>query len=93
MFGDLNESNIVSGSKGIKFGRSPGLDVFPVECLNKCGTVVLERLVRLLNESFDMGAALMDWRGACVVPLSKGKGDECECSKSKGISFLSIVGI
>ena len=34
----------------------------------------------------------MDWRGACIVPLYKGKGDKCECSNSRGISLLSVVG-
>ena len=31
----------------------------------------------------------MDWRGACIVPLYKGKGDKCECSNS---SLWSVVG-
>ena len=34
----------------------------------------------------------MNWRGACIVPLYKGKGDKCECSNSRGISLLSEVG-
>ena len=34
----------------------------------------------------------MDWHGACTVPLYKGKGDKCECSNSRGISLLSVVG-
>ena len=34
----------------------------------------------------------MDWRGACIVPLFKGKGDKCECSNPRGISLLSPVG-
>ena len=33
----------------------------------------------------------MDWR-ACIVPLYKRKGDKCECSYSKGISAVSVVG-
>ena len=33
----------------------------------------------------------MDWRGDCIVPLYKGKGDKCECSNSRGISLLSVV--
>ena len=41
---------------------------------------MLERLVRLLNISFDMGVVHMDWCGACIVLLYKGKGDECKCS-------------
>ena len=34
----------------------------------------------------------MDWRGACIVPLYKGKGEKCECSSSSGISLLRVVG-
>ena len=34
----------------------------------------------------------MYWRGACMVPLHKWKGDKCECSNSRGISLLSVVG-
>ena len=34
----------------------------------------------------------MDWRGACVVPLYKGKGDKRECSNSRGIGLFSVVG-
>ena len=75
----------------MKSGKAPGLDGFPVECLKKGGMAVLEWLVRLLNLSY-MGVAPMDWRGACIVPLYKGKGDKCECSNSIGISLLSVVG-
>ena len=46
--------------------------------------------IRLLNVSFDMGVVPMDWCGACIVPLYKGKGDS-ECSNSRGISLLSVV--
>ena len=41
---------------------------------------MFEWLVRLLNVNFDMGVVPMDWRGACIVPLYKGKGGKCECS-------------
>ena len=34
---------------------------------------MLEWLVRLLNLSSDMGVVPMDWRGACIVPLVKGR--------------------
>ena len=63
-----------------------------VECLKKCGMAVLEWLVRLLNVSFDMGMVPMDWLGPCIVDLYKGKGDKCECSNSRGISLLTVVG-
>ena len=48
--------------------------------------------VRLLNLNFDIGVVPMEWRGACIVPLYKGKGEKCECSNSRGISLLSVVG-
>ena len=71
----------------MKSGKSPGLDGFPMECLKKGGMAVLEWLVRLLNLSFDMVVVPMDWRGACIVPLYKGKRDKCEFSNSRGISM------
>ena len=53
---------------------------------------VLEWLVRLLNLNFDMWVVPMDWRGACIASLYKGKGDKCECTNSRGISLLSVLG-
>ena len=75
----------------MKSGKAPGLDGFPVECLKKCGMAVLKWLVRLLNLSFDMEVVPMDCRGACIVPLYKGKGDKCECSNLSGVRLLSVV--
>ena len=34
----------------------------------------------------------MDWSGARIVPLYKGKGYECQCSDSRGISLFRVVG-
>ena len=96
VLGDLNERAISLEEVGeavsdMNSGKAPGLDGFPVECLKKGGMAVLEWLVRLLSLSFDMGGLPMDWRGACIVPLYKGKGDKCECSNPRGISLLSVV--
>ena len=46
----------------------------------------------LLNLSFDTEVVPMDWRGDGVVPLYKRKGDKCECSNSRGISLIGVVG-
>ena len=63
--GDLNERAISLEKVGeavneMKSGKTPGLDGFPVECLNKGGMAVLECLVRLLNLSYHMGVVPMD---------------------------------
>ena len=76
----------------MKSGRAPGLDGFQVECLKKGDMAVLEWLVRPLNLSFDMGIVPMDWRGACMVLLRKGKGDKCEYSNTRGVNLLSVAG-
>ena len=57
----------------MRAGMAPGLDGFPVECVKQGGMAVLEWPVRLFNLSFDMGVVPMDWRGACIVQLYKGK--------------------
>ena len=97
VLGDLNErvislEEVREAVNEMKSGKAPGLDGFPVECLKKGGIAVLEWLVRLLNLSFNTWVAPIDWHGACVVPLYKGKGDKCECSNSRGICLLSVVG-
>ena len=79
MLGDLNERAISlvevrEAVNEMKSGKAPGLDGFPVECLKKCVMEVLEWLVKMLNISFDMGVAPMDWHGACIVTLYKWKG-------------------
>ena len=62
VFGDLNERAISLAEVGeavneMKSGKAPGLNGFPVEWLKKGGSMAaLERLVRLLILSFDMGA-------------------------------------
>ena len=45
-----------------------------------------------VEHKFCYGIVNRNWRGACIVPLYKGKGDKCECSKSRGISLLSLAG-
>ena len=53
---------------------------------------MLESQVRLLNLNIDMGVVPMDYLDACIVPLYKGKGDICECSNSRAICLLIVVG-
>ena len=54
----------------MKSGKAPWLNGFLVECFRmaQCFIMaVLECLVRLLNISFDMGVAPLDWRFASVL--------------------------
>ena len=35
----------------------------------------------------------MDWCGACIMLLYKGKGDKCDCGNPTGMSLLGVVGM
>ena len=39
-----------------------------------------------------MGVVPINWRGARIVLLYRGNVEKCECSNSRGISLLSVVG-
>ena len=63
VLGDLNERAISLVAVGeavneMKSDKAPGLDGFPVECLMKRGTTMLEWLVKLLNASFDTSRSI-----------------------------------
>ena len=77
--------------KEMKSGKVPGMGGFPLKCFQWKKNTNYQTMVPL-NLSFDMGVVHIDWRGACIVPHYKGKGDKCECSNSKGISLFSVVG-
>ena len=47
--------------------------------------------IETVKRKFLYGGCAYDWRGACIVPLYKGKGDKCECSNSRCINLLSVV--
>ena len=40
----------------------------------------------------DGGVVSIEWRSAGIAPLYKGKCDKKECSNSRGISLLLVVG-
>ena len=75
-----------------KGGKAPGMDGVRVEMLKEKAVTVLEWLVRLFNICFMLSIVSVDWVIACMVPLSKGKGDVYECSNFRGISLSSVVG-
>ena len=96
VLGDLNETAISLKEVGdsvneMKSGKALGLDEFPVECLKKGGMAVLEWLVRLLNLSFHLRVVPMEWRGACIVPLYKGRVTNVNVVKQFGRVLIKRV--
>ena len=75
----------------LKNGKASGkTGIFPE--LVKCGCVELhERLLMVMQEVWEQGAVVEDWKHAVIVPISK-KGDLKECNNWRGISLLDVAG-
>lgn len=91
VFGDENEREItkkeVERALGeTKLGKTTGMDDVRVEMLKKRSVTVLEWLVRLLNVFF-LSVVPVEWVNACIVLLSKSKGDVCESCNYRGINL------
>ena len=95
--GELNETAIsiegVREAKNkIKLGNVLVQNGCLVSCLKEGCIAVLEWLVRLLNESFDMGVVPKGLFGTCMVPPYKGKSDKCEFSKLRLCNLMRVWG-
>lgn len=78
--------------KKMKGGKATGLDEVYAEFLKEGGASMIEWLTRVFNVCMEEGEVPDDWKGACIVPLYKGKGDRLACASYRGISLLSIPG-
>ena len=66
----------------MKSGKVPCLGGFPQECLKWGGMAVLERLPRLLDECFDMGA-VPKWTGVVY--------GYCPCTRAGMVTSINVV--
>ena len=89
---EVSVEEVRKALSGTKAAKAPGVDGCRPEYLKKGGVSVMEWLVRLFNVCLVAGMVPVEWCSACIVPLYKGKGDRHECSNSRGISLLSVVG-
>ena len=90
--GEITKEEVERALKETKSGKAPGVDGVHAEMLKEGGVTVVEWLVRLFSVCFYLGMCPVEWVLAVIVPLYKGKGDIHECSNSRGISLLSVVG-
>ena len=71
--------------------KASGMDGVRAEMLKEVGVTALQWLMRVFNICFMLSMVPVDCVTACIMPLSKVKGDVHECSDSRGISLLSVV--
>ena len=89
---EISREEVERALKETKVGKAPGVDGVKAEMLKEGGRTVVEWLERLFKICFILSMVPVDWVLAIIVPLYKGKGDIYECSNSRGISLLSVVG-
>ena len=89
---DVSTDEVQKTVDRLKMGKATGMDEVAAEYIRSGGYVCVEWMVRLFNVCLNSGCVPSEWKVGCIVPLYKGKGDPLECSKSRGISLLSVPG-
>nr|XP_053656735.1 uncharacterized protein LOC128705613 [Cherax quadricarinatus] len=87
---NVSVGEVCEALRRMKGGKAAGTDGIMTEMLKAGGDIVLEWLVLLFNKCMKEGKVPRDWRGACIVPLYKGKGDKRDCKNYRGISLLGL---
>ena len=73
-------------------GKAPGADGIPPEIYKHGGEAVAKRLLEIITQIWQAGAAVQDWKDATITHLYKNKGDRSCCDNHRGISLLCIAG-
>ena len=61
--------------KKMKGGKAACMDGIVVEMLNNGGISITDWWMRIFNICMESGVVPEDWKGACIVPVYKGKGE------------------
>ena len=78
--------------KQLSTGKAPGSDGIPPEIYKHGGEAVAKRLLEIITQVWQTGAAVQEWKDATITHLYKNKGDRACCDNHRGISLLCIAG-
>ena len=73
----------------MKNGKSSGPDGIPTEALKHLGDWGVHQLTKIFNAIMQSGKMPDEWRESTITPIYKDKGDNKNCSNSRGIKLLS----
>ena len=78
--------------KSFKKGKSPGIDEFRAECLEKLRPATKEHIIELFNASIALGYVPWEWRKVNVLFMPKaGKDDYTNRRSFRPISLMSVI--
>ena len=75
----------------LKNGKAGGkIGILP-ELIHYGGCDLEDRILKIMEQTWEDGYVVDDWKNAVVVPIPK-KGDLRRCDNWRGISLLDVVG-
>ena len=86
---DIMDTEMQTGMKGMKKGRTPGIDEMRVEIVMAARESGISWTKRLLNTCMRQGKVPEEWRTRLIVPIWKRRGDVQDPGKYRGITLLS----
>ena len=84
-------AELESALRKLKQGKAGGKTGILPELLLCGGAEVLDRLLQVMQDVWEQGTVVDDWRNAVIVPIPK-KGDMKVCDNWRGISLLDVAG-
>ena len=73
----------------LKRHKSPGIAQIPAELIKARGRTICSEIHKLINSIWNKEELPEEWKES-IVPIYN-KGDKTDCSKYKGLSFLSTM--
>ena len=76
----------------ISSGKAPGADFIPAEIYKEGGPALANKLLTIIQLSWEQEHLPQDFKDASIIHLYKHKGNCQSCDNHRGISLLSIAG-
>ena len=82
------ESEVEAAIRGLKIGKSPGVDNIPAELLKSGGDILKKLLTYICNKIWETGIWPSEWTKSLIISLHK-KGSTHKCENYRTISLIT----
>jgi Reverse transcriptase (RNA-dependent DNA polymerase) len=84
---EVSEAEVERALRGMRNGRSPGIDEVTVEMIKAAGEIGTKWLHRIILNVWKNKKIPEDWRMGIIVPIFK-KGDRKSCNNYRGVTLM-----
>jgi len=92
MITPFSMTELLTAIKKLKTKKAPGKDGILNDMIKNLGTVAKEKLLLIINQSWENGKLPDKWREAIIVPIRKKQKDKTKKTSYRPISLLSCLG-